>query len=55
MSLFIAGLAFEHAGGAYCDLVRLGILIGSTLAAIFGCLVLWLGPKLNAAENGRAG
>ena len=43
MSLFIAGLAFEHAGGAYYDVVRLGILAGSALAAIVGCLMLSLG------------
>lgn len=43
MSLFIAGLAFEHAGGAYYSVVRLGILIGSALAASLGCLVLWIG------------
>lgn len=43
MSLFIAGLAFEHAGGAYYDVVRLGILTGSALAAIVGCLMLSLG------------
>ncbi len=40
MSLFIAGLAFEHAGGAYYDRVRLGILAGSALAALAGCLAL---------------
>ena len=43
MSLFIAGLAFEHAGGAYYDVVRLGILTGSALAAVAGCLLLVLG------------
>ena len=45
MSLFIAGLAFEHAGGAYYDRVRLGILTGSAIAAIAGCLTLWLGTR----------
>ena len=40
MSLFIAGLAFEHAGGVYYDRVRLGILAGSALAALAGCLAL---------------
>lgn len=45
MSLFIAGLAFEHAGGAYYDRVRLGILAGSALAALAGCLTLWIGTS----------
>ena len=40
MSMFIAGLAFEHAGGAYYGVVRLGILAGSALAAAAGCLIL---------------
>ena len=43
MSLFIAGLAFEHAGGAYYSVVRLGILLGSALAAAVGCLMLSVG------------
>ena len=43
MSLFIAGLAFKHAGGVYYGVVRLSILIGSTLAATAGCLVHWIG------------
>jgi NhaA family Na+:H+ antiporter len=34
MSLFIAGLAFEHGGGGYFGGDRLGILIGSILAAV---------------------
>lgn len=45
MSLFVAGLAFEHAGGAYYDMVRLGILAGSALAAVAGCLTLWAGTR----------
>ncbi|MGL5799854.1 MAG: Na+/H+ antiporter NhaA [Plesiomonas sp.] len=36
MSMFIASLAFEHAGMEYGVYSRLGILIGSTLAAIIG-------------------
>lgn len=34
MSLFIAGLAFEHGGGGYISGDRLGILVGSILSAI---------------------
>ncbi len=34
MSLFIAGLAFEHGSGAYFGGDRLGILVGSILSAI---------------------
>jgi NhaA family Na+:H+ antiporter len=34
MSLFIAGLAFEHGSGAYFGGDRLGILVGSVLSAI---------------------
>ncbi len=53
MSLFIAGLAFEHVGGVYYDVVRFGILTGSAIAAILGCLVLSLGLRLGAAEQER--
>ncbi len=40
MSLFIASLAFEHAGGAFLGLERLGILLGSLLSGLTGYLVL---------------
>ena len=40
MSLFIAGLAFEHGDTAYFGLVRLSILIGSAVSATVGCCVL---------------
>ena len=40
MSLFIAGLAFEHSGGDYFNGDRLGVLIGSALAALAGLGVL---------------
>lgn len=40
MSLFIAGLAFEHSSGAYFGGDRLGILIGSALSGLAGYLVL---------------
>ena len=46
MSLFIAGLAFEHGSGAYYAGDRLGIVIGSLAAAAVAYLVLRasLGP-----------
>jgi len=40
MSLFIAGLAFEHGGSDYFFGDRLGILAGSVLAALAGAAVL---------------
>ena len=40
MSLFIAGLAFEHAGGEHFSSERLGILCGSILAAIAAYICL---------------
>ncbi|MGL5948646.1 MAG: Na+/H+ antiporter NhaA [Aeromonas sp.] len=40
MSMFIASLAFEHGGLAYGNLSRLGILLGSTAAAVLGYLAL---------------
>jgi NhaA family Na+:H+ antiporter len=46
MSLFIGSLAFEHAGADYGTIVRLGILTGSILSAIFGYMILRLSlPK----------
>jgi Na+:H+ antiporter, NhaA family len=44
MSLFIAGLAFEHGASAYLQADRLGILLGSIIAAVcaFGLLHLSL-------------
>lgn len=44
MSLFIAGLAFEHGAGAYFGGDRLGILLGSVASAVaaFVLLKLWL-------------
>lgn len=39
MSLFIAGLAFEHGSGDYFSGDRLGILVGSILSALLGYLV----------------
>lgn len=47
MSMFIASLAFEHGGVIYGDLARLGILMGSMLAAVVG--YFWLSKSLPAA------
>jgi NhaA family Na+:H+ antiporter len=52
MSLFIAGLAFEHSGGDYFAGDRLGILLGSILSAIVGYLLLHLSLPKTAAEAG---
>jgi Na+:H+ antiporter, NhaA family len=40
MSLFIGSLAFEHGGPEYSIDERLGILLGSVIAAIVGVLIL---------------
>jgi len=40
MSLFIAGLAFEHSGGDYFSGDRLGILIGSILSSVVAYALL---------------
>lgn len=54
MSLFIAGLAFEHGGGDYFVGDRLGILLGSVLSAVIAYLVLQLSlPR--AAPAGKTG
>ena len=42
MSLFIAGLAFDHGGGEYFGQDRLGILIGSVLSAVAAYVILHL-------------
>lgn len=49
MSLFIAGLAFEHGSGDYFSEDRLGILVGSILSALSGYVLLHLSlPKTPA-------
>ncbi len=48
MSLFIASLAFEHAGQEYIKEVRLGILIASFLSAVAGYLLLRFAPAPQA-------
>ena len=40
MSLFIAGLAFEHGGGDYFAGDRLGVLLGSVLSAVIAYIIL---------------
>ena len=40
MSLFIAGLAFEHGSGAYISGDRLGILVGSILSSVIAYALL---------------
>ena len=40
MSLFIAGLAFDHGVTEYYGQDRLGIVIGSLISAIFAYIVL---------------
>ncbi|MBT8137332.1 MAG: Na+/H+ antiporter NhaA [Gammaproteobacteria bacterium] len=49
MSLFIAGLAFEHGSGDYFSGDRLGILVGSMIAALAAFVVLHfsLPPRQN--------
>ncbi len=40
MSLFVGGLAFAEGGSGYARIDRLGILLGSTLSAVIGYLIL---------------
>ena len=47
MSLFIAGLAFEHGGGAYWGADKLGILLGSLASAVVGFAVLGAALRRN--------
>jgi NhaA family Na+:H+ antiporter len=51
MSLFIAGLAFEHSGGEYFSGDRLGILIGSLLSAIAAYFVLRLSLPASSPDT----
>ena len=52
LSLFIAGLAFEHGGGDYFSGDRLGILLGSILSAVAGYLLLHLSlPKVRTGTE----
>jgi NhaA family Na+:H+ antiporter len=54
MSLFIAGLAFEHGGGENFAGDRLGILLGSILSAVLAYLILHLSLPRAAAQAGDA-
>jgi len=47
MSLFIAGLAFEHDNGAYWVVDKLGILLGSMASAVTAYVVLGLALPRN--------
>ena len=52
MSLFIAGLAFEHGSGAYYSGDRLGILLGSLLSALAAWTLLHFSlPKATAGDS----
>lgn len=39
MSLFIGSLAYQHSGGHLMEFVKIGVLSGSLLSAVAGCLV----------------
>ena len=51
MSLFIAGLAFEHGSGAYFSGDRLGILVGSFLSALAAWVLLHFSLPKSAADS----
>ncbi len=51
MSLFIAGLAFEHGSGAYFAGDRLGIIIGSLVSAIAAFLILQFSLPQGGAKD----
>ena len=51
MSLFIAGLAFEHGSGDYFSGDRLGILLGSILSALVAYALLHLSLPKMARED----
>jgi NhaA family Na+:H+ antiporter len=51
MSLFIAGLAFEHGSGDYFAGDRLGILLGSILSAVVAYLLLHLSLPASAQAS----
>lgn len=45
MSLFIGGLAFAGQGAAFDTQLKLGVLLGSVVAAIIGSLILIFSSK----------
>jgi NhaA family Na+:H+ antiporter len=53
MSLFIAGLAFEHGSGDYFSGDRLGILVGSILSALAAYLLLYVGLPRAGPQSAR--
>jgi NhaA family Na+:H+ antiporter len=53
MSLFISSLAFEQSGTDLGSVVRLGILTGSILSALFGYLILRLSLPREASKQGK--
>ncbi|MGY3903093.1 Na+/H+ antiporter NhaA [Aeromonas lusitana] len=55
MSMFIASLAFEHGGLDYGSYSRLGILVGSTLAAVVGYLALRVSLPNREADQSTEG
>lgn len=56
MSLFIAGLAFEHGSGAYFSADRLGVLLGSILSAAAAFSVLQFSlPKVTKKTGPETG
>ncbi|MGY3857614.1 Na+/H+ antiporter NhaA [Aeromonas veronii] len=55
MSMFIASLAFEHGGLDYGSFSRLGILVGSTLAAVVGYLALRISLPNREADQSTEG
>ncbi|MFM5842788.1 MULTISPECIES: Na+/H+ antiporter NhaA [Aeromonas] len=55
MSMFIASLAFEHGGLDYGNYSRLGILAGSTLAAVTGYIALRMALPNREANQSTEG
>ena len=55
MSLFIAGLAFEHGSGDYFSGDRLGVLVGSLLSAVAAFVLLWLSLPKQPATGQESG
>lgn len=55
MSMFIASLAFEHGGLDYGSYSRLGILAGSTLAAVTGYIALRIALPNREANQSTEG
>jgi NhaA family Na+:H+ antiporter len=51
MSLFIAGLAFEHGSGEYFEGDRLGVLVGSVLSAVAALATLHFSLRKGGAPE----